>query len=187
LHHRVLLVLGEFFLSHREYFLYVASTSRVPSSCSSVLQSDRPAARVVSLKDHPRESFPTSSSRPQSPTGQIPTGGKFSLRRRPSQGVPIHPTPCILCTPSQCQRPQKSSLPLYQLPDAGATCHGKPCSASCGYSVDICALYRLLLPHTELSRNSINSGSSPVRSSSFRRVLVSTLNHHRHSKFPCSC
>jgi hypothetical protein len=91
------------FLSHREYFLYVASTFRVLSSCSSVLQSDRPAARVVSLKNHPRESFrppvPGLKARPAKsrPAASLPSAATQSRRFYPPHAL------YFPCTSPQCQ------------------------------------------------------------------------------------
>jgi hypothetical protein len=151
-----------------EHFSYSASPSGMPAStscasrvlpefvrvfCSSVSLPPTTSRPSGSL-NYSGEPFPTSSSRPQSPTGQSRPVAIPSFSCDPVKAFPPAPAPCIPCTSPQCQCHESqadtftNSLTPVQLATANPV----------AYSVDICALYRLLLPHTELSCDSINSG-----------------------------
>jgi hypothetical protein len=115
---RVLPVRREYFPS--PFFMFLCSSVRPTSRPSGLLE--EPPARVVPNLQQPewfpvkttRQTFPTSSSRPQSPTGQIPTGGDpvkaflstprpvFPARRHSASG---HKSQAYLSTNSLTPKP----------------------------------------------------------------------------------
>jgi hypothetical protein len=129
LHHRVIPVLGEsFFRASRvlpvpcEYFS--RGCFNVPCLQSVIPSSSRPSGSLKLLG----QAFPTSSSRPQSPTGHPNRRQSHPSAHAQAKAFTPSPAPCIPCTSPQCQTPESQADISHQLSDARTTCHGKPCS-----------------------------------------------------------